>query len=36
VPEAVRTEWLRVDQSLRHAVIKSGTGARDRARHSKD
>jgi truncated hemoglobin YjbI len=36
VPEAVRAEWLRVDQSLRHAVIKSGTGARDRARNAKD
>ena len=36
VPEAVRAEWLRVDQSLRAAVIKSGAEARDRARTAKD
>ena len=36
VPDAVREEWLRVDQSLRHAVIKSGSAARDVARHAKD
>jgi truncated hemoglobin YjbI len=36
VPQAVRDEWLRVDQSLRHAVIKSGAEARDRARNAKD
>jgi truncated hemoglobin YjbI len=36
VPEAVRDEWLRVDQSLRHAVIKSGAEARDKARTAKD
>jgi hemoglobin len=36
VPEAVRTEWLRVDQSLRHAVIKSGEEARRLARSSRD
>jgi hemoglobin len=32
VADAVRTEWLRVDQSLRHAVIKSGEEARALAR----
>jgi truncated hemoglobin YjbI len=36
VPAAVRAEWLRVDQSLRAAVIKSGAEARDRARTAKD
>jgi truncated hemoglobin YjbI len=36
VPAAVRDEWLRVDQSLRHAVIKSGAQAREYARHAKD
>ena len=36
VPQAVRDEWLRVDQSLRHAVIKSGAEARERARNAKD
>lgn len=36
VPAAVRDEWLRVDQSLRHAVIKSGAAARDVARNAKD
>jgi truncated hemoglobin YjbI len=32
VPAAVREEWLRVDQSLRYAVIKSGEEAREKAR----
>ncbi len=36
VPAAVRDEWLRVDQSLRHAVIKSGAQARENARSAKD
>ena len=36
VPAAVRDEWLRVDQSLRHAVIKSGAAAREIARTTKD
>lgn len=36
MPEAVRDEWLRVDESLRTAVIKSGADARERARTSKD
>ena len=36
VPEAVRDEWLRVDQSLRTAVIKSGADARERTRTAKD
>lgn len=36
VPEAVRAEWLRVDQSLRIAVLKSGEAARERARRSAD
>jgi truncated hemoglobin YjbI len=31
-PEAVVREWLRVDESLRTAVIKSGEEARARAR----
>lgn len=35
-PAAVRDEWLRVDQSLKHAVIKSGAEARERARTAKD
>jgi len=35
VPAAVRDEWLRVDQSLRYAVIKSGEAARDKARAAK-
>jgi hemoglobin len=36
VPAPVRDEWLRVDQSLRTAVIKSGAGAREQARTAKD
>jgi hemoglobin len=36
VPAAVRDEWLRVDQSLRYAVIKSGADAREIARTAKD
>jgi len=36
VPEAVRAEWLRVDQSLRHAVIKSGEEARRLASSARD
>ena len=36
VPAAVRDEWLRVDQSLRYAVIKSGADARESARTAKD
>jgi hypothetical protein len=34
VPTAVRDEWLRVDQSLRHAVLKTGEEARRLARTS--
>jgi len=36
VPRAVRDEWLRVDQSLRHAIVKAGADARERARTAKD
>jgi len=36
VPAAVRDEWLRVDQSLRTAVLKSGAPAREIARSAKD
>jgi truncated hemoglobin YjbI len=36
VPAAARDEWLRVDESLRHAVIKSGAAARELARTAKD
>ncbi len=36
VPPAVTAEWLRVDQSLRHAVIKAGEEARRLARTSND
>jgi truncated hemoglobin YjbI len=36
VPDAVCAEWLRVDESLRTAVIKSGVDARERARTAKD
>ena len=36
VPDAVATEWLRVDRSLMHAVLKSGEPARVKARESKD
>lgn len=36
VPAAVRDEWLRVDESLRTAVLKSGAAARERARSAKD
>lgn len=36
VPAHVRDEWLRVDRSLRHAVLKSGEEARARARREKD
>ena len=36
VPKAVKDEWLRVDQSLKTAVIKSGAEARERARTAKD
>ena len=36
VPPQVRDEWLRVDQSLRYAVIKSGEEARERVRSAKD
>lgn len=32
VPQAARDEWLRVDQSLRHALVKSGEEARRLAR----
>ena len=32
VPAHVAAEWLRVDQSLRTAVLKSGEEARERAR----
>lgn len=32
VPEHVATEWLRVDQSLRTAVLRSGEEARAKAR----
>jgi truncated hemoglobin YjbI len=28
VPQAVEDEWLRVDQSLKHAIVKSGEEAR--------
>ena len=35
VPAHVRDEWLRVDQSLRYAVIKSDEAARDKARAAK-
>lgn len=36
VPPHVREEWLRVDRSLRHAVLKSGEEARARARSAKE
>ncbi len=36
VPAHVAAEWLRVDQSLAHAVIKSGAGAREQARKATD
>ena len=36
VPEAVATEWLRVDRSLMHAVLKSGEEARVKTRTAKD
>ena len=36
VPENVANEWLRVDQSLRTAVLKSGEEARARARRPSD
>ncbi|CAN5409247.1 hypothetical protein BH09MYX1_BH09MYX1_55660 [soil metagenome] len=36
VPAPVADEWLRVDQSLRAAVLKSGEQARDRARRPHD
>ncbi len=36
VPEHVAAEWLRVDESLRTAVIKSGAEARDQARRPHD
>ncbi len=36
VPPRVREEWLRVDRSLRHAVLKSGEEARARARSARD
>jgi truncated hemoglobin YjbI len=32
VPDAVRDEWLRVDQSLKHAIVKSAEEARRLAR----
>jgi hemoglobin len=32
VPHAVRDEWLRVDQSLKQAIVKSGEEARRLAR----
>jgi truncated hemoglobin YjbI len=32
VPEPVAREWLRVDQSLRTAVLKSGGEAREKAK----
>jgi truncated hemoglobin YjbI len=35
VPDAARDEWLRVDQSLRHAIVKSGEEARRLARTAK-
>jgi truncated hemoglobin YjbI len=36
VPEHVAKEWLRVDASLRTAVMKSGEEARQRARTAKE
>lgn len=36
VAAEVRAEWLRVDQSLRYAVLKSGADARENARNAKD
>lgn len=36
VPPVVADEWLRVDQSLRTAVLKSGEEARARARQPSD
>ena len=36
VPPHVRDEWLRVDRSLRYAVLKSGEEARARARSAKE
>jgi len=36
VPEAVRAEWLRVDQQLKYAVLASGAQARERARLPED
>ncbi len=36
VPAHVMTEWLRVDESLRTAVLKSGAAARERARKPSD
>jgi len=35
VPQAVRDEWLRVDQSLKHAIVKSGEEARRLARSAR-
>ena len=35
-PVGVAEEWLRVDQSLRTAVLKSGEEARERARRAQD
>ena len=32
VPESVKNEWLRVDASLKHAIVKSGEEARRLAR----
>jgi hemoglobin len=36
LPEHVIAEWLRIDQGLRSAVLKSGEGARARARSAQD
>jgi truncated hemoglobin YjbI len=36
VPEHVAKEWLRVDASLRTAVLRSGEEARERARKATD
>jgi truncated hemoglobin YjbI len=36
VPDAVAAEWLRVDASLRAAVMRAGEEARERARTAKD
>ena len=32
VPEAVRSEWLRIDETLRASVLAAGAGAREKTR----